>query len=63
MPDARVPILAQGDMEAEVEGFLRRRFGAIIRDVELVAREDMDLKNHLSGLQRRLLKVYIHIYI
>ena len=40
-----------------MEGFLRRRFGATIRDVELVAREDMDLKNHLSGLQRRLLKV------
>ena len=44
--------------EAEVEGFLRRKFPAAIRDIEAVLREDLDLKNHLSGLQRRLLKVH-----
>eukprot|EP00798_Chlamydomonas_sp_ICE-L_P017971 gene17971-24376_t len=29
----------------------------MIREVEIVHREDLDLKNHLSGLQRKLLKV------
>jgi BMFP domain-containing protein YqiC len=43
-------------MEREVEAYLRRRHPAAVRGVEVVAREDLDLKNHLSGLQRRLLK-------
>ncbi len=46
----------QEDMEREVEAYLRRRHPAAVRGVEVVAREDLDLKNHLSGLQRRLLK-------
>ncbi|KAK9830879.1 hypothetical protein WJX81_001263 [Elliptochloris bilobata] len=47
----------QDDMEREVEAYLRRKHPAAISAVEAVAREDLDLKNHLSGLQRRLLKV------
>ncbi|CAL8464190.1 g3725 [Coccomyxa elongata] len=47
----------KGDMEAEVDAYLRRKYTTAIRDVETVFREDLDLKNHLSGLKRKLLKV------
>ena len=47
----------QGDMEAEVDAYLRRKYTTAIRDVETVLKEDLDLKNHLSGLKRKLLKV------
>lgn len=47
----------QGDMEAEVDAYLRRKYTTAIRDVETVFREDLDLKNHLSGLKRKLLQV------
>lgn len=43
--------------EAEVDGWLRRKLAGGLRDVEVVEREDLDLKNHLSGLRRRLLKL------
>jgi DNA polymerase epsilon subunit 1 len=49
--------LFQDDTEAEVDAYLRRKYTTNIRDVEAVFREDLDLKNHLSGLQRKLLKV------
>ncbi|KAF8072990.1 POL2A [Scenedesmus sp. PABB004] len=63
---ARVPyapyfyLQVKDDAERDVEVWLRRKFEARIRDVELVLREDLDLKNHLSGLKRRLLKVSFH---
>lgn len=44
-------------MEMEVDSWLRRKFGGSLRDVEMVDREDLDLKNHLSGIKRRLLKL------
>jgi hypothetical protein len=44
-------------MEAEVDAYLRRKYTTAIRDVETVFREDLDLKNHLSGLKRKLLMV------
>ncbi len=44
-------------MEAEVDAYLRRKYTTAIRDVETVLKEDLDLKNHLSGLKRKLLKV------
>lgn len=47
----------QADSEAEVDAYLRRKYTTNIRDIEVVLREDLDLKNHLSGLQRKLLKV------
>ncbi len=40
-----------------MDAYLRRKYGVNIRDVEMVDREDLDLKNHLSGLKRKLLKV------
>lgn len=47
----------QEGLHAEVDAYLRRRHGAIIREIELVQKEDLDLKTHLSGLKRTLLKV------
>ena len=49
--------MLQDDAEQEVDGYLRRKYTTAIRDIETVSREDLDLKNHLSGLQRKLLKV------
>ena len=43
-------------MEREVEAYLRRKHPAAISAVEVVEKEDLDLKNHLSGLKRRLMK-------
>ncbi|GAX75625.1 hypothetical protein CEUSTIGMA_g3069.t1 [Chlamydomonas eustigma] len=50
-------IQVSDDQEAEVEGWLRRKFEGMIQSTDMVMREDLDLKNHLSGLQRKLLKV------
>ena len=47
----------QDGAEQEVDGYLRRKYTTSIRDIETVSKEDLDLKNHLSGLQRKLLKV------
>jgi DNA polymerase epsilon subunit 1 len=44
-------------MEREVDAYLRRKFETAIKEVEVVRMEDLELKNHLSGLQRTLLKV------
>jgi DNA polymerase epsilon subunit 1 len=45
------------DCEHDVEAFLRRRHEGKIHDVVMVDKEDLDLKNHLSGLKQRYLKV------
>ncbi|GAB4815178.1 hypothetical protein N2152v2_002224 [Parachlorella kessleri] len=45
------------DLEMEVDSYLRRKFEGAIKDVEVVFKEDLDLKNHLSGLRRKLLKL------
>lgn len=51
-------------MEREVDAYLRRKFETAIRDVEEVQMEDLDLKNHLSGLKRPLLRVTdLHIVL
>lgn len=47
----------QDDMEREVDAYMRRKFEAAIKEIDLVAKEDLDLKNHLSGLKQKLLKV------
>ncbi|GJN21151.1 hypothetical protein PR202_gb08602 [Eleusine coracana subsp. coracana] len=44
-------------MELEVEAYLRRRYEGEISDVEIIEKEDLDLKNHLSGLKRKYLKL------
>ena len=43
--------------EAEVEGYVQRKFGETATAVGMVEKEDLDLKNHLSGLRRTVVKV------
>lgn len=44
-------------MQLDVEAYLRRRYEGHISDIEIVEKEDLDLKNHLSGMCRTYLKV------
>ncbi|XP_031270603.1 DNA polymerase epsilon catalytic subunit A-like [Pistacia vera] len=44
-------------LEMDVEAYLRRRYESQIADVEIVDKEDLDLKNHLSGLHNFYLKI------
>ncbi|GMN22998.1 hypothetical protein TIFTF001_043613 [Ficus carica] len=44
-------------MEMDVEAYLRRRYESQIVDIETVEKEDLDLKNHLSGLRKSYLKL------
>ncbi|KAH7561206.1 hypothetical protein JRO89_XS10G0191000 [Xanthoceras sorbifolium] len=44
-------------MEMDVEAYLRRRYERQIADIVIVAKEDLDLKNHLSGLRKSYLKI------
>eukprot|EP00268_Persea_americana_P026628 TRINITY_DN2608_c0_g1_i2.p1 TRINITY_DN2608_c0_g1~~TRINITY_DN2608_c0_g1_i2.p1 ORF type:complete len:2201 (+),score=389.42 TRINITY_DN2608_c0_g1_i2:181-6783(+) len=44
-------------MEMDVESYLRRRYEGQISDIEIVEKEDLDLKNHLSGLRKSYLKI------
>jgi len=39
--------------EMEMDGWLRRKFNDSIKEVELVEKEDLDLKNHLAGIKRK----------
>ncbi|CAN6479373.1 unnamed protein product [Victoria cruziana] len=43
--------------ELDVEAHLRRRYEGKISNTEIVEKEDLDLKNHLSGLHKRYLKI------
>ncbi|KAJ4869219.1 DNA polymerase epsilon catalytic subunit A [Raphanus sativus] len=47
----------KGSMESEVEAYLRRKYERQVADIEIVEKEDLDLKNHLSGLRKKYLKV------
>ncbi|WVZ75286.1 hypothetical protein U9M48_023358, partial [Paspalum notatum var. saurae] len=44
-------------MELEVEAYIRRRYEGEISDIEIIEKDDLDLKNHLSGLKRKYLKL------
>ncbi|CAK9171530.1 unnamed protein product [Ilex paraguariensis] len=44
-------------MEMDVDAYLRRRYEGQIADIEIVEKEDLDLKNHLSGLRKSYLKI------
>ncbi|XP_010242612.1 PREDICTED: DNA polymerase epsilon catalytic subunit A-like [Nelumbo nucifera] len=44
-------------MELDVEAYLKRRYEGQISDIEIVEKEDLDLKNHLSGLRKSYLKI------
>ncbi|GLU18367.1 hypothetical protein SLE2022_346730 [Rubroshorea leprosula] len=49
--------LTKDKMEMDVEVYLRRRYERQIAQIEIVEKEDLDLKNHLSGLCKRCLKI------
>ncbi|KAM0031519.1 putative DNA-directed DNA polymerase [Helianthus debilis subsp. tardiflorus] len=44
-------------MGLDVDAYLRRRYQGQIADIQIVEKEDLDLKNHLSGLQNTYLKI------
>ncbi|KAK1323653.1 DNA polymerase epsilon catalytic subunit A [Acorus calamus] len=44
-------------MELDVEAYLRRKYEGQIADIEIVDKEDLALKNHLSGLHKSYLKI------
>ncbi|XP_071723103.1 DNA polymerase epsilon catalytic subunit A-like isoform X1 [Rutidosis leptorrhynchoides] len=44
-------------MEMDVDAYLKRRYEGQIADIEIVGKEDLDLKNHLSGLHKSYLKI------
>ncbi|KAK4286365.1 hypothetical protein QN277_002926 [Acacia crassicarpa] len=50
-------VATKDKMEMEVEAYLRRRYENQITDIEIKEKEDLDLKNHLSGLQKSYLKL------
>ncbi|KAF3780559.1 DNA polymerase epsilon catalytic subunit A [Nymphaea thermarum] len=43
--------------ELDVEAHLRRHYEGKISNIEIVEKEDLDLKNHLSGLHKQYLKI------
>ncbi|XP_057955577.1 DNA polymerase epsilon catalytic subunit A-like [Malania oleifera] len=45
-------------MEMDVEAYLRRRYEGQIVNIEIVKKEDLGLKNHLSGLHKSYLKIF-----
>ncbi|CAI0398250.1 unnamed protein product [Linum tenue] len=47
----------KGNMDMDVEAYLRRRYESQIADIEIMEKEDLDLKNHLSGLRKSYLKI------
>ncbi|XP_042499556.1 DNA polymerase epsilon catalytic subunit A-like isoform X2 [Macadamia integrifolia] len=44
-------------MEIDVDAYLRRRYEGQIADIEIMEKEDLDLKNHLSGFRKSYLKI------
>ncbi|KAK7271283.1 hypothetical protein RJT34_27054 [Clitoria ternatea] len=47
----------ESKMERDVEAYLRRLYESQIADIEIIEKEDLDLKNHLSGLRKSYLKI------
>lgn len=47
----------KSNMEMDVEAYLRRRYESQIANIEIVGKEDLDLRNHLSGLCKNYLKI------
>ncbi|KAJ8035463.1 DNA polymerase epsilon catalytic subunit A [Holothuria leucospilota] len=50
-------VATRKDCEREVSSFLTRKFVGTLASVETVAKEDLDLPNHLVGLKRNYLKL------
>ncbi|XP_058761674.1 DNA polymerase epsilon catalytic subunit A-like isoform X2 [Vicia villosa] len=50
-------VATKNKMEMDVDAYLRRRYEGQIADIKIVEKEDLDLKNHLSGLRKSYLKI------
>lgn len=50
-------VAIKDNLEREVEEYLWRRYERKISNIEIVEKEDLDLKNHLSGLRKTYLKI------
>eukprot|EP00897_Mesotaenium_endlicherianum_P006205 jgi/Mesen1/5612/ME000282S04761 len=50
-------IATKGKVELEVDAYLRRKYEGLIANIQIVEKEDLDMKNHLSGRRRTFLKV------
>lgn len=50
-------VLTKDDCENEVSVFLTRKYGSKIASLEIVAKDDLDMPNHLIGLKRSFLKL------
>ncbi|PNX99212.1 DNA polymerase epsiion catalytic subunit a-like protein, partial [Trifolium pratense] len=50
-------VATKNKMEMDVDAYLRRRYESQIADIKIVEKEDLDLKNHLSGLRKSYLKL------
>ncbi|ESW04397.1 hypothetical protein PHAVU_011G091900 [Phaseolus vulgaris] len=50
-------VATKDKMEMDVETYLRRRYEGQIADIEIIEKEDLNLKNHLSGLRKSYLKL------
>ncbi|KAL6523491.1 hypothetical protein OROGR_017094 [Orobanche gracilis] len=44
-------------MEMDVDAYLRRQYEGQLSDIQIVEKDDLDLKNHLSGLRKSYLKI------
>ena len=52
----KLAMVHRKERSGEVEAYLRRKYEDAILDTDEVQVEDLDLKNHLSGLKHPLLK-------
>ncbi|KAK7073292.1 hypothetical protein SK128_028068 [Halocaridina rubra] len=50
-------VMAKRDVLQDVTTYLSKKFSGYLAEVEVVKKEDLDLDNHLSGLQQTLLKL------
>lgn len=50
-------ILVKKEFMQEVSTYLSKKFGGSISSIEIVAKEDLDLPNHLIGLKQTFLKI------
>ncbi|PIA58925.1 hypothetical protein AQUCO_00400052v1 [Aquilegia coerulea] len=50
-------VATKDGMENGVDAYLKRRYEGQIADIEIVQKEDLNLKNHLSGLHKSYLKI------
>eukprot|EP00112_Aurelia_sp_Birch-Aquarium-sp1_P000107 Seg1008.10 transcript_id=Seg1008.10/GoldUCD/mRNA.D3Y31 product="DNA polymerase epsilon catalytic subunit A" protein_id=Seg1008.10/GoldUCD/D3Y31 len=50
-------VFAKKDTERELANYMNRKYSGTIAAIETVAKEDLDLANHLTGLKRNYIKI------